>query len=133
MQVVLLTLALAGLPLNPANMIALPLILGVGADNGVHVLHDFRSRVRNKHYALRFATGRAILVAGLTTVLGFGTLMISRHQGMASLGLMLTLGVSCCMLASLTFLPAVLRLVGMQKDRQRRQRKKAALASRQAA
>lgn len=99
-----------GIPLNPANMIALPLILGVGMDNGVHVLHDYRSRPPGA-YSLTHATGRGILVAGLTTILGFGTLMISSHRGIASLGLALSLGVSCCMLCSLVTLPALLRLL----------------------
>jgi hypothetical protein len=105
-------MGLCGLPLNPANMIAFPLILGVGVDNGVHVLHDYLARTDRWPYTLGRATGRGILVAALTTILGFGTLMISRHRGLFGLGLMLTLGVTCCMLASLVFLPAVLRLLG---------------------
>ena len=52
-----------------------------------------------------------MLVAGLTTVLGFGTLMIGRHKGMESLGLALSLGVTFSMLAALVWLPAVLRLL----------------------
>jgi uncharacterized protein len=97
--------------LNPANMIALPLIVGVGIDNGVHVLHDYRSRDRRFTYRLGSATGRGVLVAALTTVLGFGTLMIARHRGMASLGLALTLGVTFCMVAALVWLPALLCLL----------------------
>jgi hopanoid biosynthesis associated RND transporter like protein HpnN len=104
-------LTLFGVPLNPANMIAFPLILGVGADNGVHVLHDFRARDRRCRYLLNYATGRGIMVAALTTVLGFGTLMLAQHRGIASLGLVLALGVSCCMLAALVVLPALLSLV----------------------
>src|SRR5262249_50078779 len=50
-------MCLLGIPLNPANMIALPLILGVGMDNGVHVLHDYRSRSHGA-YSLTHATGR---------------------------------------------------------------------------
>ncbi|QJW95518.1 MMPL family transporter [Frigoriglobus tundricola] len=103
-------MALCGLALNPANMIALPLIVGVGVDNGVHVLHDYRSRDRRRAYRLGAATGRGVLVAGLTTVLGFGTMLIARHEGMASLGLALTIGVTCCMGAALLLLPAVLNL-----------------------
>jgi predicted RND superfamily exporter protein len=99
-----------GIPLNPANLIALPLIVGVGVDNGVHVLHDYRERNLNEPYCLHRATGRGIAVAALTTILGFGTLMIARHRGMAGLGLALTLGVTACMIASLVVLPAVLRL-----------------------
>lgn len=107
-------MCLFNIPLNPANMIALPLILGVGMDNGVHVLHDFRSRPSGV-YSLTHATGRGILVAGLTTILGFGTLMISSHRGIASLGLALSLGVSCCMLCSLVTLPALLRILSARR------------------
>lgn len=104
-------MGLCGVPLNPANMIALPLIVGVGVDNGVHVLHDYRGRRPGSAYRLGAATGRGVLVAALTTVLGFGTLMTARHRGMASLGLALTLGVTFCMVAALVWLPAVLRLL----------------------
>jgi hopanoid biosynthesis associated RND transporter like protein HpnN len=101
-------LSLLGISLNPANLIAFPLILGVGADNGVHVLHDFRGRRRGAPYQLSHATGRGIMVAALTTILGFGALMIAQHRGLASLGLALTLGVSACMVTALVFLPALL-------------------------
>ncbi len=104
-----------GVSLNPANMIALPLIIGVGVDNGVHVLHDFRGRDRRQVYRLGAATGRGVLVAGLTTVLGFGTLMTARHAGLASLGLALALGVGLCMAAALVLLPAVLRLLDLRR------------------
>jgi hypothetical protein len=103
-------MGLCGVSLNPANMIALPLIVGVGVDNGVHVLHDYRARRAGVPYRLNPATGRGVLVAGLTTVLGFGTLIAARHAGMASLGLALTLGVTFCMFAALVLLPAVLRV-----------------------
>lgn len=117
-------MALCGLALNPANMVALPLIVGVGVDNGVHVLHDHRSRDRRRAYRLGAATGRGVLVAGLTTVLGFGAMMTARHAGMASLGLTLALGVSCCMFAALVLLPALLHL----GDRRRLRREPAVTA-----
>lgn len=105
-------MALCGFALNPANMIAFPLILGVGADNGVHVLHDFQGRDRKQRYRLTHITGFGILIKALTTVLGFGTLMIAQHRGMASLGLILAVGVTCCMLTALVFLPALLHVMG---------------------
>jgi predicted RND superfamily exporter protein len=111
-------MAACGVALNPANMIALPLIVGVGVDNGVHVLHDYRAGDRRRAYRLGNATGRGVTVAALTTVLGFGTLMTSRHEGMASLGMALTLGVSFCLVAALALLPALLSLL----DRRRLQR-----------
>ena len=104
-------MAACGVPLNPANLIALPLIVGVGVDNGVHVLHD-HAEGRRGRYELGAATGRGIFVAALTTVLGFGTLILARHRGMASLGLTLTLGVAACMIAALVVLPALLRVLG---------------------
>jgi hopanoid biosynthesis associated RND transporter like protein HpnN len=103
-------------PLNPANMIAFPLILGVGADNGTHVLHDFLCRRRQAAYTLSSAMGRGVMVKALTTIIGFGTLMISHHRGLASLGLVLTIGVTCCMTTALVFLPAVLRLMSGRKQ-----------------
>jgi uncharacterized protein len=107
-------MSLIGMPLNPANMIAFPLILGVGADNGVHVLHDFLHHRGEGQYTLGRTTGQGIMVAALTTILGFGTLMISQHRGLASLGFILTLGVSCCMVTALVFLPAALRLLSLR-------------------
>lgn len=104
-------MGLCGVPLNPANMIALPLVLGVGVDNGVHLLHDFLSSKTEGRGRLSQAIGRGVLVKALTTMIGFGTLMISRQRGLSGLGFCLTLGVACCMVAALVFLPAVLRVL----------------------
>ena len=104
-------MGMCGWPLNPANMIAFPLIVGVGVDNGVHVLHDYLSRNRKRQYTLSHTTGQGIMTAALTTILGFGTLMISSHRGLVGLGFILTLGVGCCMLCALVFLPAVLHII----------------------
>jgi hopanoid biosynthesis associated RND transporter like protein HpnN len=103
-------LGLAGVPLNPANMIAFPLILGVGVDNGVHILHDYLLRRREKRSTISYAIGRGVLVKALTTMIGFATLMISSERGLVGLGLILTLGVGCSMLTALFLLPAVLHL-----------------------
>jgi hopanoid biosynthesis associated RND transporter like protein HpnN len=109
-------MGLFGLPLNPANMIAFPLILGVGVDNGVHVLHDYLLRRANGTCTISRAIGRGVLVKALTTMIGFGTLMISSERGLASLGFILTLGVCCCMVTALIFLPAVLHLLGGRRE-----------------
>jgi hypothetical protein len=103
-------LGLFGVPLNPANMIAFPLILGVGVDNGVHVLHDHLLRRAEGRPLISHAIGRGVLVKALTTMIGFGTLMISTERGLAGLGFILTLGVGCSMLSALILLPALLQL-----------------------
>ena len=105
-------MGLFGVPLNPANMIAFPLILGVGVDNGVHILHDFLLRRAEGRSTISYPIGRGVLVKALTTMIGFGTLMISSERGLASLGFILTLGVGCCMVTALVFLPVVLRRLG---------------------
>lgn len=112
-------MGLLGVPLNPANMIGLPLIVGVGVDNGVHVLHDYRGRGRKRSYLLAATTGKGIAVSALTTALGFGTLMVARHKGLAGLGLVLTLGVLGCMVAALVVLPAALRLASKRPTARR--------------
>jgi predicted RND superfamily exporter protein len=114
-----------GRDLNPANMIALPLIVGCGVDNGVHVLHDWRNRRRGR-YQLAGPTGRGIAVSALTTVLGFGALMISSHRGMSGLGFVLALGVSTCMVAALILLPAGLRLADVATRPSRGHRRRVA-------
>jgi hypothetical protein len=126
-------MGLCGVSLNPANMIALPLIVGVGVDNGVHILHDYRARPPGVAYRVSAPTGRGVLVAGLTTVLGFGTLITARHAGMASLGLALTLGVTFCMLAALVWLPAVLRLRDMRQLRRLKRSEPVLIPARKAA
>ncbi len=106
------TLGLMGLldiPLNAANMIVLPLLIGIGIDNGVHVIHDFLRR--GGTYTLGSATATAIALTSATTMVGFGSMMVAHHQGLRSLGQVLTLGVFCCLVMSLIFLPAVLTVL----------------------
>ncbi|HVX14976.1 MAG TPA: MMPL family transporter [Pirellulales bacterium] len=113
---VLQTFGLLGIleiPLNPANMIALPLMLGIGVDYGVHLIHEYREQ--SGPYRMSPATAVAVLVDGLTTVVGFGSLMIASHRGLQSLGRVLTLGVTCCMFTSMIMLPALLVLMSRKR------------------
>ena len=89
-------LGLLDIPLNPANMIVLPLILGIGIDDGVHVIHDYRRQTGL--YRMSPSTASAVLLTSLTTMVGFGTMMLAHHEGLRSLGHVLTLGVSFTLL-----------------------------------
>lgn len=102
-------LGLLDIPLNPANMIVLPLILGIGIDDGVHVVHDFRRQAGK--YRLSRSTATAVLITSATTMIGFGTMMFAKHQGLRSLGQVLTIGVFCCLGTSIIILPALLSLL----------------------
>jgi uncharacterized membrane protein YdfJ with MMPL/SSD domain len=102
------------IPLNPANMIVLPLILGIGIDDGVHVVHDYRRQ--RGGYQLGASTASGIVVTSLTTMIGFGSLMLAEHRGLASLGRVLTIGVACCLFTSLIMLPAILTLIAPRRS-----------------
>ena len=99
-------MGLMDIPLNPANMIALPLIMGIGVDYGVHIVHDFATQ--RGPFRLTPSTAVAVTVDSLTTIVGFGSLMLASHQGLQSLGRVLVIGVTCCLFTSLVMLPAFL-------------------------
>jgi len=99
-------MGLLNIPLNPANMIGLPLILGIGVDYGVHIIHDFREQ--RGRYRISPSTAVAVMVDALTTIVGYGSLMVASHQGLQSMGRVLTLGVTCCLFTSIIMLPALL-------------------------
>jgi uncharacterized protein len=101
---------LTGLKLNMANLVILPLILGIGVVNGIHITHRYREEEDKSSVVLGKSTGLAVILSSLTTMIGFGSMMVADHYGVFSLGLVLTLGVFCCLVASITFLPALLKL-----------------------
>lgn len=101
-------LGLLGMPLNPANMIVLPLTLGIGVEDGVNIIHDFRNQGRKYRY-VSGSTIVAVVVNSLTTMVGFGALMIANHQGLQSLGRVLTISMGCNLFNSL-LLPNMLAL-----------------------
>jgi hypothetical protein len=99
----------AGIPFNPADIMTLPLMIGIGVTNGIHVLNRFAEELDPG--ILARSTGKAVLVSGLTAMTGFGSLILGRHQGIQSLGLVMSIGIATCMVAGLTFLPALLNLL----------------------
>jgi hopanoid biosynthesis associated RND transporter like protein HpnN len=102
-------MGLVGIDLNPANLIGIPLILGIAVDYGVHIVHD--ALERPGPYRISASTANSVLVDALTTILGFGALMVASHKGLESLGRVLTLGVTTCTITSLVLLPAILSLL----------------------
>jgi hopanoid biosynthesis associated RND transporter like protein HpnN len=103
---------LGGVPFNFANVIVIPLLLGMGVDTGIHLVHRMRTRELPGGNLLRTSTARAVLLSALTTIASFGTLGLSTHRGMASLGQLLAIGLALILLANLVVLPALARLSG---------------------
>jgi len=97
------------IPFNPANIMTLPLVIGIGVTNGIHILNRFAEEQTPS--ILAKSTGKAVLVSGLTTIAGFGSLALAKHRGIESLGYLMATGVATCMIAALTFMPALLTLL----------------------
>lgn len=105
-----------GMMLNFINVMGIPMIVGIGIDDGVHLLHRYRYEGLNKTPVVLKSTGKAILLTSLTTMAGFGSLLIATYRGFASLGTLLAIGVAACFLTTVLFLPAIIGL-GQQKGR----------------
>jgi hypothetical protein len=102
-------MVLFGLQFNFANIIVLPLLLGLGVSSGIHLV--LRQR-EEKESARVFAssTPDGVLFSGLTTIAAFGSLMLSGHRGMTSMGLLLTIAISITLIATLVVLPSLMAL-----------------------
>jgi hypothetical protein len=103
-------MGLAGLSLNFANLIVMPLIFGIGVDASVNIVHRWRQEPYGRPAGLSGGTGRGITLALLTTMIGFGCLIISDHRGIRSLGIVMLVGLAVTLLSCYTVLPALLRL-----------------------
>jgi uncharacterized protein len=104
----LLVAVLLPLPLNFANIIALPLLLGVGVSFNIYFVMNWRA---GRRAVLASATARAIVFSALTTGTAFGSLALSKHPGTASMGRLLLISLACTLTASLVFVPALLASV----------------------
>lgn len=96
------------IPFNFANVIALPLLLGMGVDSGIHMVNRMRVAPPADGQMLQTSTARAVLYSSLTTICSFGNLAVSPHRGMASMGALLTIGIGFTLLCTLVLLPALM-------------------------
>jgi len=105
--VIFAAMGFVGLDFNVVNFVALPMSVGIGAVYGVHALH--RMRELKDETILTSSTGPALLLSGVTTMVGFASLMTASHRGLASLGFVISVGVAVNFGGSLVFLPAMRR------------------------
>ncbi len=99
-----------GWKFDVANVGAIPLILGIGIDDAVHVLHAVRRKGSAELPDILRHTGRALVLTSLTTGIAFGAIGFASHVGMAGMGVILVLGVASCLVTSLVLLPALARI-----------------------
>jgi len=100
----------ADIPFNFANVIVLPLILGVGVDSGIHLVRRHRMGVLGAPSLLQTGTANAVFFSALTTAGSFATLAFSNHLGISSLAQLLTVGIGLMLAANVIVLPAILSL-----------------------
>jgi hopanoid biosynthesis associated RND transporter like protein HpnN len=97
------------IPFNFANVIVVPLLLGIGVDSGIHFMHRFRAESFSDSNILKTSTARAVFFSALTTIFSFSSLSFSPHQGMASMGKLLTLCIGFLIITTFFLLPGLLR------------------------
>jgi predicted RND superfamily exporter protein len=110
------------------NVFGLPLLVGAACEYGMNVVVRFMEGRDHGGPLIARSTIMAVLVSGLTTIVGFGGLMMADHRGIFGLGLLLTLGSTMILIAALVVLPVLLRMVQQMRDGRRAAREAQAAA-----
>lgn len=97
---------LLGIPFNFANIIALPLLLGMGVDSGIHIMHCLHEQLEDNQHILQSSTARGVMFSSITTMSSFISLALIPHFGIASMGITLAVGISFTLICTLIVLPA---------------------------
>lgn len=96
--------------INIMSIMILPLIIGIGVDNGVHLIHRVRRDGVEELPTVLVHIGKAVTTTSLTTLVGFGSLMFVNHPGLSSMGQTVALGMSLCLVLTVVVLPALIAL-----------------------
>jgi len=102
---------LGGMELSMMSVMGLPLIIGIGIDDGVHILHRWRHEGPGKIRVVFASTGKAILLTSLTTMFAFGSLVFSAFPAFGQFGGALFLGVGACFLTTAIILPGIIGFI----------------------
>ncbi len=113
---VLEAMGILGWEFNLANLFAVPILIGTGVDNGVNMLYRWREERRKSELILTRAVGKSVTICSLTTIAGFAALIPASHRGISTLGLVLSIGVTLILIATLIVLPALLKVIGTNLD-----------------
>jgi hopanoid biosynthesis associated RND transporter like protein HpnN len=103
---------LCGINFNSANVIVMPLVLGIAVDSGIYIINRFRREDGGAVEVVTSSTGVGVFLNTLTIMASFGSLMVAHHQGVFSIGAVMSLGMVACQVAFVLVLPAVLTLFG---------------------
>jgi len=106
---------ISGMMLTVMNVMAFPLIIGIGIDDGVHIMHRWKHEGKGNIWTIFSSTGKAILLTSLTTMLAFGSLVFSIWRGFGHLGGALFIGVGSCFLTTVIILSGIFGLLERKK------------------
>lgn len=98
-----------GIDFNPANIVTLPLIIGIDVAFGVYIIDRFRED--GKLMIFSESTGKAIIMSALTSFFGFSSLLVSQFTGMHSIGVLMSLGLAIGLVTAILILPQILALL----------------------
>jgi len=101
--------------LTVVNVMGIPLIIGIGIDDGVHIIHRWRREGKGKLRTIFSSTGKAIFLTSLTTMLAFSSLIFSVWRGFGQLGGALAIGVGACFFTTVIILPAIIGFIEKEK------------------
>ncbi len=101
---------LAGIDFNSANIIVMPLILGIAVDSGIYIINRFRREGETSVEVVSRSAGRGVIYNTFMIMASFGALMVAHHRGVFSIGAIMSMGMAACQIAFILVLPAVLTL-----------------------
>lgn len=108
------TMQIMGIQFNFLNIIITPIIIALGIDDGIYILQRFYENDKRDLVEAVEHTGRAVVITSLTTMIGFGSLIFANSPGVSQIGVLMLLGIGYALLASLTLLPAILKIWGKE-------------------
>jgi predicted RND superfamily exporter protein len=113
------SMSLLGMKLTIMNIMCLPIIIGIGIDDGVHIIHRWRYEGDSKIRTVFSSTGKAIFLTSLTTMLAFGSMVFSVFRGFVSFGGAMFLGVGACFLTTVIILPGIFGLIRRRNSKKK--------------
>lgn len=113
-----MVLYFAKIDYNVANIAGLPLLLGLGVVYGLRIVHRWRENTGVTAFAATKTTGRGLVFAALAIVVGLGSIVPARHNGVSAFGIILLIGIVLCLFTALVILPAVIDYLYIVKNKE---------------
>jgi hypothetical protein len=103
-------MGLFGISLNFANIVVIPMVIGLGIDSNTHLYHRYRENPEEGIIGAMSFTGRAVVISTLTSLAGFGSLIFSRYSGLKSIGILAVMGLALCLVTAIFLLPSLIAI-----------------------